>query len=80
MSEPSSLVCALWAVVLTKEIERNKQTETGKTGTFFHDFLDTDVKSLHKNFVPDRYKSMLNMLNINVESIPKSSVSTKAFF
>ena len=77
MSEPSSLVCALWAVVLTKEIERNKQTETGKTGTFFHDFLETDVKSLHKNFVPDRYKSMLN---INVESIPKSSVSTKAFF
>ena len=77
MSEPSSLVCALWAVVLTKEIERNKQTETGKTGTFFHDFLETDVKSLHKNFVPDRYKSMLN---INVESIPKSFVSTKAFF
>ena len=80
MSEPSSLVCALWAVVLTKEIERNKQTETGKTGTFFHDFLETDVKSLHKNFVPDRYKSMLNMLNINVESIPKSPVSIKAFF
>ena len=49
MSEPSSLVCALWAVVLTKEIERNKQTETGKTGTFFHDFLETDVKRLHKN-------------------------------
>ena len=32
-----------------QRIGRKKQTETGKTGTCFHDFLETDVKSLRKN-------------------------------